>query len=465
MDLRSVALSRRKQQETAENCSKEIAMGEVPAAPTLGRRRFLQAGAAGLGLMAMGGLAACGQGSSTGGTTNGRKRVNFVTAKFESSTSMQQFVNVYNDSQSKYQVVVRELPPPSSSTEVHQQLVQQLGSSAGGIDVFTEDVIWIAEFASAGFAMNLDQEFSEGERAAFFPGLVEACTYDGSLSAVPFYLDAGQLYYRKDLLEQAKLDVPTSWDDLTSAAQDLAPSSAPLGFLWQGKQAEVLVCNLVEFIGSAGGAILGPDGRTVMIAEPEAEQAVQYMYDTINSLGITPKDVLAWDEEPSRQPFTGGNAAFLRQWSYVWGVSQDPKQSEVVDKVGVAPLPHFDGGSSAACLGGYQLGVAESSQNKDGALDFVRWMTSEDTQLTYAQQFGSAPALQAAYDNPVLEKTQPAMVQLKSTFLGGTPRPVTPKYPQVSLALQSGISEALNSGDIRGVLSGLKSEIEDIVAS
>jgi multiple sugar transport system substrate-binding protein len=441
-------------------------MDQVLSAASLTRRRLLQLGGLGAGAVAFGGLAGCGQGSGGGGgggEGSGRPQINFVTAKFESTTSMQQFVDAYNQSQSDYSVVVRELPPPSSSTEVHQQLVQQLGSSSG-VDVFTQDVIWIAEFASAGWAMKLDEEFSEADRSAFFPGLVEACTYDGSFTAVPFYQDAGQLYYRSDLLDAAGLEVPKTWDDLTSAARALMGKGARLGFSWQAKQAEILVCNLVEFVASAGGSILGPDGRTVMIAEPEAVEAVQYMYDTMNSLGISPKDVLSWDEEPSRQPFTGGEAAFLRQWSYVWGVSQDPSQSKVVGKVGVAPLPAFAGGQSAACLGGYQLGVAEASKNKDGALDFVRWMTSEDTQLAYAEQFGSAPALQAAYDNPKLKETQPAMVQLKSTFQGGTPRPVTPKYPQVSLALQSGISGALNSGNVEGSLGDLKTQIEDILA-
>jgi multiple sugar transport system substrate-binding protein len=201
----------------------------------------------------------------------------------------------------------------------------------------------------------------------------------------------------------------------------------------------------------------------VQIADEPAVRAVQYMYDTMNGLGITPRDVLSWDEEPSRKPFTSGSAAFLRQWSYVWKVSQDPAQSSVVDKVAVAPLPAFPGGSSAACLGGYQLGVAASSQQKDGALDFVRWMTSKSTQLAFADAFGSAPGRQEAYDDPALEKSQPAMVALKSTFLGGTPRPVTPRYPQVSLALQSAVSRALNSGDIQGELSKAKTAIEQIL--
>jgi multiple sugar transport system substrate-binding protein len=331
--------------------------------------------------------------------------------------------------------------------------------------VFTQDVIWIAEFASGGWAMDLSSEFSDADRAAFFPGLVDACTVDGKLRALPFYLDAGTLYYRQDLLSGAGIQPPTTWDELTTAAQQLTGSGAArLGFLWQAKQAEILVCDLVETVGSAGGSILAPDGRTVQIAEEPAVRAVQYMYDTMNRLAITPRDVLSWDEEPSRKPFTSGDAAFLRQWSYVWKVSQDQSQSSVVGKVAVVPLPAFPGGKSAACLGGYQLGIAESSQQKQGALEFVRWMTSKSTQLEYANTFGSAPARQEAYDDPSLAQTQPAMVQLKSTFLGGTPRPVTPKYPQVSLALQSAVSRALNSGDVQGELNQAKTAIEQIVA-
>ena len=240
---------------------------------------------------------------------------------------------------------------------------------------------------------------------------------------MPFYLDAGQLYYRKDVLKDKGMKVPTTWQELATSAKALQGSGdIKNGFLWQGKQAEVLVCNVVSFVGGAGGAILGPDGKTVMIADQPAQTAIQFMYDTMNSLNITPKDVLSWDEEPSRKPFTAGNAAFLRQWSYVWKVSQDASQSQVVGKVGVAPLPHFPGGKSAACLGGYQLGVSESSKNKDGAVEFLRWMTSLDTQIRYAELFGSNPALRSAYADPRLAKVSPAMVQLKDVFEGGTPR-------------------------------------------
>jgi multiple sugar transport system substrate-binding protein len=191
--------------------------------------------------------------------------------------------------------------------------------------------------------------------------LVVDSPYSTLIPPTPWFVDSGMLYYRKDLLDGAGIQVPTTWDQLTSAATTLTSSGkAKFGFLWQGKQAEVLVCDLVEFVGSAGGSILASDGKTVAINDAAATKGVQYMYDTMNSRGISPKDLLSWDEEPSRRPFTAGQAAFLRNWSYVYTIAQDPSQSQVVDKVGVAPLPAFPGGKSTACLGGYQFGVSSA---------------------------------------------------------------------------------------------------------
>ena len=55
------------------------------------------------------------------------------------------------------------------------------------------------------------------------------------------------------------------------------------------------------------------------------------------------------------------------------------------------------------------------------------------------------------------------MVSLQNIFTGGTPRPKTPKYSQISLAIQSGVSAALASGDIQSNLSSTKAQIEQII--
>ncbi|MCB8877532.1 ABC transporter substrate-binding protein [Acidisoma silvae] len=393
-----------------------------------------------------------------------RTQITFASANFYGKETIGQIADIYNQSQSKVQVTYVQLPPPSSSTEVHQALVQQLARRNGTPDVFTQDVIWIAEFASAGWALPLDSYFGASVQKDYFPGLIQACTFRGKLTALPWHVDSGMLYYRTDLLQKAGAQVPTTWQELTETAQKIQQAGgAKFGYLWQGKQAEVLVCDLVEVVGSAGGGILAPDGKTVLIAEAPAVEAVQFMHDTIAKSKISPQDVLSWDEEPSRGPFTAGDSVFLRNWSYVYKIAEDQTASSIAGKVGVAPLPHFPGKQSAACLGGYQYGVNAHTQNREAAIDFITWMSSPDTQLRIATGLGLAPTRPAVFDQPELIAKQPFMHTLKDVFVGATPRPVTPLYPQVTLALQSAVSRALVNGNVQAELNRAKDKIAAIV--
>lgn len=393
-----------------------------------------------------------------------RTEISFASAKFFGKSTVAQVVDAFNQSQGKILVNYDELPPPSASTEVHQGLVQRLAKKDGAPDVFTQDVVWIAEFAGAGWALPLDEYVTADEQDQYFPGVLAACKWQGKLTALPWFVDSGMLYYRTDLLKEAGAAVPETWDQLVTTAQALmSAGKARIGFSWQAKQAEVLICDLVEFVTSNGGKILGEDGKTVHIADPEAVEAVQFMYDTIAKHKVSPADVRSWDEEPSRAPFTGGEAAFLRNWSYVYPISQDEKSSSVVGKVGVVPLPHFAKGKSAACLGGYQYGVNASTQNRDASIEFLKWLSGPATQLQFATELGLAPSRPAVFDSAELGKAQPFMQTLKPVFVGATARPVTPKYSQVSLALQSAVSKAVTDGNVAEALGAAKTKLEQII--
>ena len=113
--------------------------------------------------------------------------------------------------------------------------------------------------------------------------------------------------------------------------------------------------------------------------------------------------------------------------------------------------------------GGYQYGVNASSKNKEAAIEFVRWMSSPETQLRFATQIGLCPTRSAVLDDPKIAQEQPFMQQLKSVFIGAIGRPVTPKYPQVTLVLQSEVSRALTSGNVKAALQTAKDKIQAIV--
>lgn len=420
------------------------------------RRSFLSTGAAGLGAAALGlpGRA----------RAAGRKEISFATASFFGSESFGDLVDSFNESQDRVMVRYIELPPPSSSTEVYQGLVQQLARGNGTPDVFSQDVIWIAGFAAAGWALPLDEFVDADMTSKYFEGTLAACTWDGKLTALPWFMDTGMLYYRKDLLDQYGETVPATWDEMArigTAAMEAGDTE--FGFLWQGKQAEVLVCDAVEAIASNKGGILAEDGRSARIGEPAAIEAIQFLYDSINTARISPADVLSWDEEPSRQPFTAGRSMFLRNWSYVWPIAQDPSVSEIVGKVGAGPLPHFAGGKSASCLGGYQLGLNANTKERDAAWEFMSWMSAPEQQKRIALNFGLGPSRPALFDDADLNEQQPFMATLRPVFTGATPRPVTPEYAKVTLALQSGLSKALVNGEVEREMAALSDQLDKIV--
>ena len=69
----------------------------------------------------------------------------------------------------------------------------------------------------------------------------------------------------------------------------------------------------------------------------------------------------------------------------------------------------------------------------------------------------------AVFDRPEIANEQSFMQPLKDVFLGAIPRPVTPKYPQVTLVLQSEVSRALTNGNVKEALQTAKEKIATIV--
>lgn len=372
--------------------------------------------------------------------------ITFAAIKTFGTDTATELIKNFEKSNPDIKVNYIELPAPSNSAEVHQRLVTWLAAHSSDVDVFTSDVIWFPEFANAGWLLNMDPYFTPAEKAQYFRGAIEHVTYNGHMYGVPWYIDGGFLYYRKDLLAKYGFkNPPKTWQELIHQAQVILAGERKQnpklqGFVWQAKQAEVLVCDLVEFLGNDGKVL---DGNKVEINNEDGLRAAQLMHDLIYKYKVSPVSVTTYDEEPSRLVFTSGNAIFLRNWSYVWGLAQDPAQSKVVGKVGIEPVPHFDGSGSASTMGGYQWAVNAYTKHKDAAVRFVKYLTSPQVQEYFAVKMGFAPTRPAVYSSPAIAKAQPFLPRLRDIFVNAMPRPITPYYPQVSLVLQSEFSSML----------------------
>ena len=338
-----------------------------------------------------------------------------------------------------------------------------MNSGSADFDVFAIDVIWVAEFARAGWLRDLTPLLPPEARAEYFPGPVAAVTYDGRIFAVPWFVDAGLLYYRKDLLQKHGFAAPRTWEELVREARAVTASEPGMyGFVWQGKQYEGLVCNTLEHIWSAGGGVLR-DGK-VAIAAPENVAALAFMRDLVEPDHVTPAFVTTLTEEPSRTIFGHGRAVFHRNWPYAWNLFQQ-ENSAVRGKVGVTVLPHHPGHASAATLGGWQLAVNARSRHPEAAEKLVAFLSSPRVQKAVAAAYGLSPPRRALYTDPELLASQPFLAQLADVMDSARPRPVTPLYIAISQVLQAEFSAAVSGARPAGeALAMAQAQIEEILS-
>jgi multiple sugar transport system substrate-binding protein len=357
-------------------------------------------------------------------------------------------------------VAVREETLPAGSDEQHQFYAINLQARSRAFDVLALDIIWVAGFARAGWL----SELGTLQPGAFFDGPAEAVTWQGKAFALPWFVDAGLLYYRRDLLERHGLGPPETWHDLVEVARELAGRAPGMhGFVWQGKQYEGLVCNALEYLHSNGGAVLA-HGRVVLDSAQNRE-ALALMADLVHRYRVTPASVTTATEEPSRHLFGQGRALLLRNWPYAWRLFQDPS-SRVYGRVGVAELPRFPGGHSAPTLGGWQLAVNAASSRQAEAKALVNFLTGEEAQKRLAVAYGFQPARTALYRDAELVTAQPFVGQLARVFAAARPRPVTPQYVRVSQALQSAFSGAVSGLEApQAALARAQQRIEEILGA
>ena len=358
------------------------------------------------------------------------------------------------------------VPMPSSTTDQFAQYRLWLAAGSTDIDLYMTDVIWAPQLAA-----NLVDLTAAAKdlMPSYFPSILQSQTVGGKLVALPVFTDAPALYYRKDLLDKYKLEVPKTWDQLTTAAktiQDGEKAASPdfWGYVWQGNAYEGLTCNALEWVKSfGGGQIVEPDG-TISINNAKAAKAIETAKGWVGT--ISPPGVLAYTEEESRGVWQSGNAAFMRNWPYAYALGNGA-DSKVKDKFGVTTLPvGAEGDTSAATLGGWNVAVSKYSAHQDAAISLALYLAGPEAQKWRAIHETHLPTIQSLYDDADVAKAAPIIPQWKSVFLNAVPRPSAStlgKYAEVSAKFFNAVHETLaGNGSAADNLATLEADLTDL---
>jgi len=342
---------------------------------------------------------------------------------------------------------VKIVEMPASTTDQFGQYRLWLSAGNEDIDVYRTDVIWAPQLA--GSLVDLT-EAAKDIVGQHFPSMIESQTVDGKLVALPMYTDAPALYYRTDLLEKYGKEPPKTWSELEVTAKEIqdkereAGNGQMNGFVFQGAPYEGLTCDGLEWVASnGGGQIVSPDGE-ITINNPKAAAALERAKGWVGT--IAPDGVLAYKEEESRGVWQTGNAVFMRNWPYAYALSNGD-DSAVAGKFDVVPLPASEGGSSAACLGGWNLAVSKYSPNQEAAIALVKFLSSEKAQKQRAVNQSRLPTIPALYDDAEIAEKQPIVTEWKEVVTNAVPRPSAPtkrQYNEVSKEFWTAVNETIS---------------------
>ncbi|MEJ7761545.1 MAG: ABC transporter substrate-binding protein [Thermomicrobiales bacterium] len=354
----------------------------------------------------------------------------------------QQQVDAFNAQNPALQISYQE--QGATTTDLHDKFVTVATAGDESADIVSMDVPFVPEFAAAGWTANLSDALPDAEREAFFSGTIEGATYDGEIYGIPWYNNGPGLFYRKDLLEEAGLEAPKSYEELVTAAKQLQTADRS-GFIFQAAQTEGGLISWLETLWGHGGDILDAEGGIALGEGTAAVDSLTRLVNYIYTDKISPEATLTMATAPDAQNvFIEGRAVFLRMWIGAT-VAMEADTSAVKGLWDVTTLPSATGAEPGpGCLGAWMLGISVNSRYAEQAATAIQFLTSAEQQTARYLGNGSLPTRSAVLEAEEVRVKFPYVDRLSAAFESLKPRPVSPYYSQMSAdVLQPNFAEVM----------------------
>ena len=322
-----------------------------------------------------------------------------------------------------------------------QYLNTVMSAKDTSLDVLVLDVIRPAQFAAAGWT----SDFQGADLSGYLKAYAEANTVDGKVVALPAFADSQFLYYRKDLLEKYGVQPPKTWDELAAAAKKIKEGEGKpdlQGLSFQGKAIEGAVCTFLLPYWSQGKNLV-ENGKLTFDRDAAVKSLT--LWKSFVDDGVAKKNIAEVATDDTRKEFQAGNVIFAVNWSYAWAQAQGA-ESAVAGNVAVTRLPAVEGGTQSTCLGGWEFGVSAYSEHQDEAKKLAQYLSSKEVSKFMAINASLLPSYPDLYKDAEVTKAAPWFADAQQIVETAKPRPVTPRYNEVSEAIRT---------TVNGVLAGV----------
>jgi multiple sugar transport system substrate-binding protein len=378
--------------------------------------------AAGILALAAAVVSGCGVGGQEGGT--GARAINWYVFN-EPGGAYDQAVSECNEqANGRYQINYVKLP--TDANQQRELIVRRLAAEDDSIDLVGMDVIWTAELAEAGWILPWEGEDRQAATEDKLDGPLKTVEYQGKVWGIPFTSNTQLLWYRKDLVDPPSEEI--TWDELIDDA-----ASNGKGVEVQGAQYEGLTVWINSMIAGAGGQIVDQNGDVKV--DESAVRAAEIEKKLADSKAAPP-GMATNKEDDARLGFEGDRSLYQLNYPYIYpsaaAVGEDFQKN-----IGWARYPRsVPDEESRPPLGGINIGVAAYSTSPELAFEAATCLASPEHQAVAAEKGGLPPTTESVYDTSEVQKAYPFADLLRESIEAAAPRPVTPAYSDISLAIQ-----------------------------
>jgi multiple sugar transport system substrate-binding protein len=366
-------------------------------------------------------LGACGVGADEGGTGSGA--INWYAFNEPGGSYDMAVANCNEQSNGRYTINYVKLP--NIADQQRELLVRRLAAEDDDIDLMSLDVIWTAEFAQAEWILPWEDERRSAAEEGKLEGPLETVRYQDQIWAIPHTSNTQLLWYRKDRVDPPPDDF--TWDEMIDQAVENGTAVEV-----QAAQYEGLVVWINALIEGAGGRIVNDEGEQVV--DESAQRAAEIESKLANS-PAAPPGMSTNREDQGRQGFESERSDYQVNYSFIYPSAEAIEGFQ--EKIGWARYPRTDKDKpSAPPLGGFNIAVSAYSNNPDLAFEAAECLASPENQALSAELGGLPPTTESVYENPKVQEAFPFADVMRESIDAAGPRPVTPAYSDISLAIQ-----------------------------
>lgn len=378
----------------------------------------------GAGVMALG-LAAC-SGTKTDSADSGSASGGQVTVEMWDYLSGETANDSINAAIAEFEKANPDIKVKRTTfafADLSKSILQ--GSVGGQVpDVAVVDVVDNQNFASLGMLKDLSNDGIN--KSDFFEGPWSSVVYEGKTYGIPLNSNNLALYYNKQMLKDAGVEVPTDWASLKEVAKKTTKGDVK-GIAISAVKSESATFQVLPFVWQTGGDLkdYATSGAT----------ALAYLRGLIDD-GSMSEAVSNYTQEDARTQFITGKSAMMINGP--WELATLTKDAQF--DWDVAPLPKDK--RAATSMGGENVVVMNGAKQSDAAVKLAKYLTSAEGAKIYCDgsgQLSSRPDLKGK-----LKLSEDAKNKVfESQLADAHARAYGKDYPKISEAIQLSMQEAL----------------------